>query len=90
MTQKQIRWWTFGISVAGSVLAYGDKIQSIPFLPGWAVHVWPFVYIAAVLFKEAASIFFTPELPPVATTSTPSQAFPPVNPVPAVPSSKIS
>lgn len=76
MTQKQIRWWTFGIAVTGSILAYGDKIQNMPFLPGWMVHVWPFVYIGSVLFKEAANIFFTPAIPMPSTDPNHPESLP--------------
>lgn len=71
MTTKQIRIVTILIVLAGAILNYGDKVQQLSWLPGWAVHLWSMVYIAAGIFKETASLLW-PQI--VATPAQPVTA----------------
>lgn len=100
MTQKSIRYWTAGIAVASGILAIGDKAVAFP-VPGWLTSCWPFVLMAAGIFKEVASIMTAPVVPatvapyagppagygPVTVNELPAplQGTGPVNPAPVGP-----
>ena len=58
----RIKLVTAGIVVAGTILAFGDKLTAVPGVPGWLAQFWPFVYGGAILFRELAHIFW-PDVP---------------------------
>lgn len=61
MTPRTIRVITACIGAASAVLAMGDKIISMPGLPGWLTSSWPLVLVAAGLFKNIATAILPPE-----------------------------
>ncbi len=61
MTPRTIRIITALISAASAILAIGDKLVSMPGLPGWLTSSWPLVLVAAGLFKNIATAILPPE-----------------------------
>lgn len=50
-------------ALADAVLAYGDKIQAIPGIPGGLAHAWPFVLILATAIHQFASAMHQQQTP---------------------------
>jgi len=46
------------IGLSNIVLSIGDRIHTMPFVPGWAVHFWPQVLGASVFVHQMASVLF--------------------------------
>lgn len=46
------------LTLANTVLLYGDKVGNVPGVPGWLAHAWPFVYGLAGAVHQLASVFF--------------------------------
>lgn len=61
MTPRTIRIITAIIGAASAILAMGDKLVSMPGLPGWLTSSWPLVLVAAGLFKNIATAILPPE-----------------------------
>lgn len=61
MTPRTIRIITALIGAASAILAIGDKLVSMPGLPGWLTSSWPLVLVAAGLFKNIATAILPPE-----------------------------
>lgn len=60
MTSNTIRYITAGLALASGILAIGDKLTSMPSLPGWLTSSWPVTLIGAGLFQHVAQILITP------------------------------
>src|SRR5579863_8551001 len=77
----RIKLITIALTLAGTILAVGDKITTLP-LPGYVTSAWPFIYSAAILFDRIAHILWpdvaantviAPWIPaPLASTSGPA------------------
>lgn len=43
------------VASAGAILALGDKVVSMPGLPGWLVNAWPLVLFSATVIDRIGS-----------------------------------
>lgn len=68
VTTQNIKLITVGIALAGTVLAVGDKITSLP-LPGWLLNAWPVIYGSALIFDRIAHILW-PDMASTVSTAT--------------------
>lgn len=64
MSTKTIRIITALMALASGILAAGDKIVSMPGLPGWLTTAWPLVLVGAGIFNSVAQILIAPDAPP--------------------------
>lgn len=61
ITPRTTRITTLILAGASAVLALGDKVVSMPGLPGWLTSSWPFITLLAILFKNFAQELNPPE-----------------------------
>lgn len=54
MTSNQVRYITAFLALTGGILSVGDKLASIPGLPGWLTSSWPVVFALAGIFDRVA------------------------------------
>lgn len=63
MSSRTIRLTTAGIAAAGAILSIGDKLYSMPGIPGWLTSSWPVVMVSATIFNAVAHALLVPETP---------------------------
>lgn len=78
MSTRAIRLVTIGLILASGILSVGDKIASIPSLPGWLTSSWPVLLTLAATFKEIASLLWPQITLPVPTPEPPLTVASPV------------
>lgn len=77
MTTKQIHILTLILVLIDIPIGIGDKLVSIPFLPGWLAQSWPIILMVALSCDKALRIIFAMQAP--------TEAFPPVPTTPIKP-----
>lgn len=64
MTARTIRLVTAGLAVTSGILAVGDKITSMPGVPGWLTSAWPVVLAFSTIFDRIGHVLIAPATPP--------------------------
>lgn len=58
----RIRLITAAITLAGTIMAFGDRISGVG-LPGWLVQYWPLIYGIALAFSNVAHALWPDAVP---------------------------
>lgn len=94
MTKNHLDIASLAVAIAGGILAVSNQLIAIPGLPGWLTCSWPVVLALATLVDRIGNIVLRvapAPMPALPIETLPPQDFAarPIQPMPALPQSKI-